>query len=295
VDHLGDVLGQSVVASATLTPARANRKPVLQLLDLRGRTIAFAKIGVNELTRKLVRAETQTLGVLSTARLRRIQSPVVLHAGTWRDLDVLVLSPLPVWQGVAAGSADLGAGMRELAATPVPPYSGTQPVNYARMLIDLASACAVGGDEDDRAVAAQLGEWLTGVESLSRTSDLPLGTWHGDWTPWNCCMAGTDLLVWDWERCSGGVPVGFDALHYALHQAVASHRMNHRLAAVDLLGRAPDTLASWPLSAAQARLVAPLYLVEIGLRYLAEGQGRAGGHGGDVGSWLIPALRTWAG
>ncbi len=43
---------------------RANRKPVLELLDAAGAPLGFAKLGVNELTRGLVRAEAHALHAL---------------------------------------------------------------------------------------------------------------------------------------------------------------------------------------------------------------------------------------
>ncbi len=30
------------------------------------------------------------------------------------------------------------------------------------------------------------------------------------------------LLVWDWERFAPGVPLGFDALHYALQKGITT-------------------------------------------------------------------------
>jgi hypothetical protein len=35
-----------------------------------------------------------------------------------------------------------------------------------------------------------------------------------------------------------------------------------------------------------------LYLVELGTRYLTDDQAAAGGHGGRIEDWLVPALRT---
>ncbi len=57
VSHLSDELGQELTAGIHLGPPRANRKPVLQLMDPSGATVAFAKVGVNRLTRERVRHE----------------------------------------------------------------------------------------------------------------------------------------------------------------------------------------------------------------------------------------------
>ena len=65
----------------------------------------------------------------------------------------------------------------------------------------------------------------------------------------------------------------------------------HQAAARQCLERAPETLASWSLTASQSTSVATLYLAEVGLRYLADGQRHAGALGGDIASWILPALR----
>ena len=54
-EHLCAVLDRDVTVSVHIGPARANRKPVLQLLDADGTTVGFAKLGTNALTRRLVR------------------------------------------------------------------------------------------------------------------------------------------------------------------------------------------------------------------------------------------------
>ena len=50
-----------------LGAARANRKPVLQLLTPDGETVGFAKIGVSPLTSSLVWAERDALTLLCSA------------------------------------------------------------------------------------------------------------------------------------------------------------------------------------------------------------------------------------
>ena len=59
--HLSDALGREVRVSMRFGPPRANRKPVLQLLDPSGECLAFVKVGVNDITRDLVRVETEIL------------------------------------------------------------------------------------------------------------------------------------------------------------------------------------------------------------------------------------------
>src|ERR1700710_2010115 len=92
--HLSAAVGQPVRVSVRFGPPRANRKPVLQLLDRRGHAVGFAKLGVNELTRALVTAEAAALREIAKRDLGIVRAPKVLHAGAWNDLELLVIEAL---------------------------------------------------------------------------------------------------------------------------------------------------------------------------------------------------------
>ena len=96
--YLKNLMSRDIQVSMYLGPARANRKPVLQLLTGSGETIGFAKVGVSPLTSRLVRAERDALAQVGAAGLKEITVPRVLHYGVWNGLDVLVLSALPAWR-----------------------------------------------------------------------------------------------------------------------------------------------------------------------------------------------------
>jgi hypothetical protein len=102
-------------------------------------------------------------------------------------------------------------------------------------------------------------------------------------------MAVTEpaILVWDWERFTTGVPVGFDAVHYELQ--VRLERGEDATAAVHAtLSRAGRLLAPFEVTA--AHLTGLLYLVDLASRYLADRQAEAGARLGVLGHWLLPVL-----
>src|SRR5690606_3700758 len=148
--------------------------------------------------------------------------------------------------------------------------------------------------------AGRLRAALAGIGERHGDTEVVFGSWHGDFTPWNIGGADGALLVWDWERFTTGVPVGFDALHHRLQRAVSDPAADPAEAAAGCVRDAATTLA--PFAArqapaepawaepAQAGLVARLYLAELAARYLADRQAEAGARLGDVGAWLIPAL-----
>ena len=128
--------------------------------------------------------------------------------------------------------------------------------------------------------------------TFARSTDpeLGFGAWHGDWTRWNMASTSAGLLLWDWERFTRPVPVGFDPLHYGLQTAVVRRRRPPRDAAAECVENAATTLAPVGVPAAEAQLVAVLYLAELSARYLADRQAEAGARLGCPGTWLIPAM-----
>jgi hypothetical protein len=283
--YLRDQLGRDVSVSMHLGAARANRKPVLQLLTGGGETAGFAKIGVNPLTSRLVQAERDALNQLNSADVSRLAVPRVLHFGTWRGLTVLVLSPLPVWQRRAPlPSGRLGQAMREVAGV-----SGIsrEPLRGGAYWQSLDARIAAADDTQDRHA---LREALDVVHGKAGDAVLSFGAWHGDWTPWNMASTRGGLLVWDWERFTAGVPLGFDVLHHWLQVQVISRRRDPRLAAADCVERAPALLAPLEIGSGEARLTALMYVADLAARYLADRQAEAGARLGVPGNWLIPAL-----
>jgi hypothetical protein len=283
--YLAAQLGHEVLVSLHLGAARANRKPVLQLLTADGSTVAFAKVGHSELARQLVRDEQAALDQIGAARLATVTVPAVRHLGSWAGLDVLVLSALPVWQPrreLAAGQ--LAAAMGEVALLA---GTGQQPVAASSYWGQLGRRLARAPASPDRLA---LQRELAGLGARHGGTVLSFGAWHGDWTPWNMACTRDGLLVWDWERFAVGVPVGFDPLHYWLQAAAVSPQRDPADAAAECVRRAPELLAPLGAGPAAARLTALLYLSELSARYLTDRQAEAGARLGAPGRWLLPAL-----
>lgn len=282
--YLRDTLDADLAISVHIGPARANRKPVLQLIAPDGDTVGFAKIGTGPLTRRLVRAETTALSALSHVGLRDLTIPRVLHAGQWRGHQVLVQSALPVWRPRAPLPRDrLGAAMREVAGCCGTSRSWLATSPYWAELRDRLA------DVSDRPEGAQLHRAARALIDRAGDVDLRYGAWHGDWAPWNMASLADSLLVWDWERFTTGVPLGFDAVHYELQRRIQS--TSDAAGAVEAtLGVAPTLLRPFEVTGGAANLTALLYLVDLAARYLADRQAEAGARLGVLGTWLLPVL-----
>jgi hypothetical protein len=280
--YLSAALGQDVVVSLYIGPPRANRKPVLQALAPDGTVAGFVKVGIDPLTCGLVRAEAAALAVLEEAPLVKMQPPRLLWHGQWRGHEVMVQQALPRGQR-ARDLSELAGAMAELAALRGITVTSAASSPYWQ---NLRSRLHALGQRD---TAAALLRALGHAEAAAAATVLRFGSWHGDWAPWNTAISQDRVLVWDWERFETGVPIGYDAVHYALQQA-ARGGMAAEPAAEDMLARAPEILAPFDIDPAAARLVAVLYLVEIGTRYLHDRQAEAGARRGRVDGWLLPVL-----
>ncbi|WP_433374701.1 hypothetical protein ACQPZX_04520 [Actinoplanes sp. CA-142083] len=282
--YLSEQLSRELSVSVHIGPARANRKPVLQLISPDGDTFGFGKLGTGALTKQLVKAETAALTALAGTGLTRLTVPRVLHAGEWRGLEVLVQSALPVW----------------LPRAPL-----TQRRLVAAML-DIAGCCGyTSGPLDESAYWGELRGRLTAVGDRSEGAGLGsaaellvkhagdtvfrYGAWHGDWAPWNMANLADALLVWDWERFATGVPMGFDAIHHELQKRIQSTG-DAKDAVEQTVRRAGELLAPFGVPATGREVTALLYLVDLAVRYLTDRQAEAGARLGVLGTWLLPVL-----
>jgi len=309
--HLSSLLGHRVLVSMHIGAARANRKPVLQLLTPEGQTVGFAKVGHNTLTGALVGAEHDTLRRLNAAGLSHLRVPHVLGFGRWQAMEVLVLSPLPVWQKrIPLRPGQLAQAMAEVAAVSGVRHSPLAESQYwhtltARLESATDDTTRNNGPHDDltydhrthddrtgRREHAVLQAALGELASRAGATTLAFGSWHGDWTPWNMASTRAGLLVWDWERFSYGVPAGFDALHCWLQEQVVPGRRDPARMAAECLQRAPALLEPLGVVPAQARVTALLYLADLSVRYLADRQEQAGARLGAPRRWLLPALTS---
>ncbi|MGL4173918.1 MAG: hypothetical protein ACRCTR_07590 [Actinomycetota bacterium] len=306
-EYLCEVLGYPVVVSPYITPPRANRKPVLQVLTGAGQTLGYAKIGMNSLTNQLVEAESRNLVALHGLSLRSLDVPSVLHAGTWAGHAVLM-------QRLLGGAGFITADTL-IAATAEIALIGKNAVNpQANSYLDaLRSRLIRARDSLGRTTRAR--QLLAALECLLAvhqagfiTADgrhpqggipvepLLLGSWHGDWTPWNMtARPGGGVAAWDWERFETGVPVGYDALHFEIQRALVIHGRDPLVAAESLVDRAAVVLAPYSIRPERARWLALLYLIEIGTRYESDGLAQTADRLGNIDTWLTVTLRRHLG
>src|SRR3954454_8000055 len=232
-EHLRRVLGREVVVAPYTSPPRANRKPVLHVLTPEGTTLGFAKVAWNDLTDELVRTEALALDQLAQADFGRVTVPELIDLGHFRGHPVLVQSALTGTSSRRPRWPELVTAMKEVAAV-----TGQQEEDLA------TSSCARALDSRLQEMQTQpsgrrLMELLDRLREAADGRGVAVGAWHGDWAPWNMATTSRGVGVWDWERFSSGVPLGFDALHYQLQIGLVPRGQEPELTARRLVRDAP--------------------------------------------------------
>ena len=279
---VASLLGPGTSMGIHLGPPRANRKPILQVLDRDGAPVAVGKVGTSPLTSRLVATEATALGALSAHPVDGVVIPRLLHHGGFHDAGAVLMSYLPL----SHATGDVDQARLTAAMVSVARALGTRALPPAE--------APWHADLRERASAIEPAFIRTALlRSLDRIGadrePWELGCWHGDWTAWNAAALGEEVLVWDWERFATDVPLGWDALHFALRLDIAGRAPTPDVART-LLERSPRLLAPFGVAPQTATSVAAAYLVELAVRYTADGQRTAGGRSARVEEWVLPVL-----
>jgi hypothetical protein len=188
------------VFAVTMGAPRYNRKPVLTVLDGKGRIRGFVKVGVDPHTDEGVATEAAWLARISASGQAGFEVPAVISSTSWQGHPVLMTAPvtpprLPVRRDIDNPPPGLveSIGSLDAGLTTVPM---TEPVRAARGI-------------DDRLQVA-----LDRVLERHGSTQVRVGAWHGDLSPWNMASRRNGPpLVWDWEAAAVGRPIGADLLH----------------------------------------------------------------------------------
>ena len=297
-DHVATALGRSDLAAAiVLGPVRPNRKPVVQLIGRGGQPVGYMKVGWNDLTRRLVRAEADMLRRLAEASPRSFTAPGLLHQGQWHGLEITISSALPhrLWRRGRRYAMPPPAVSREVAAlggVEVMPL-GESPwwAGLRRRLAPIRQAMDVGpaGTQTGGRAATALDATMEALDGQAATR-LAFATWHGDWGPWNLRSTPDRLLVWDWERSGDGVPLGFDLLHFGYQTALQGLGQPPAAAAATGRDRAAPRLAELGQQAGVEELLLTLYLLERLCRAAEAEVSAVTGRPDTVGAALLEVL-----
>ena len=290
IDRARALVGRDDLSAAVILGRdRPNRKPVLKLLGPKGEPVAFAKVGWNEVSRTLVRHETQMLTTLETdgRRPSSFRVPSVIGFDEGDEIDLLVVTPMPQASGLRGGPpSDVPMrATREVAVSGGVAWDRLDASPYWSTLGGrVASAC----EDTGNVVAGDQELAFKQLEQTYGSRELPFGSWHGDWTPWNMTRVDGSLFVWDWERAEGSVPIGLDLMHFDFDVRVKINGVSPARAIDDSVLEMGPPLETLGLPSGLTNLVASLHVLEMTLRFQ-----EARTQGVDVADTIYgPALRA---
>jgi hypothetical protein len=265
--HVAELLGvERLHAAIGIRPPDPHHKPTLQLFDDAGQPRGYAKIGWNEGTGDLVRAEAATLTGLPPAGGDLPATPRLMLHTQWQHREIAVVAPMP--RGVRRIrhpdrprlAAMLAVARRGGPPAPRRPLAGsTFLATWRRRAAGTAAAPLI-----DQVVARD------GALALE------FGDWHGDWVPWNMARHRGELVLWDWENHAADVPVGFDLAHQAFQTALSTHRRPASECATAVDTALNTHGSALGLDPPGRRFIADAYLIELWLRTYELSRGGAG-------------------
>lgn len=188
-----------------------NRKATLQLFDLTGSPMGYAKIAWNEASSTFIETEIAALETV-VGSSGRTRIPKLIAQGSCNDFPYLVTAPLPSNVRAVRGGVDKPTPQEMFWLTPVNRVDLITSTEHFRMLSRRLAELS-SSDQALTAITDQL------VRRISdRKAQVPVTErWHGDLVPWNAARELTgQLWCWDWESSEPDVIAGLDALHWAI-------------------------------------------------------------------------------
>lgn len=236
--YLAQALGQSeVFLGVSLGTPSAHQKPLFQVMDREGRALAYAKIGWNDDTIRIVKNEAQALQRLAGCKFTNATIPRVLIAEHWKDHYLLLQSgpPSEGWTPSRDISANHLQFLSELSRIDDTKTSLQKSIWWKSIQQRIKTMDEMGVSYD-----ADLVQWALDESALRfGMTEVPFGMKHGDFTPWNLLQKKQELFVLDWEYAESHAPPGSDLFHFVIQRAALVNEAQPKNIARDLLGSTP--------------------------------------------------------
>lgn len=186
-----------------------HRKTSMQIMDIDGAILGYAKMSRALHLRPYLRNESNVLTRLKELGLTSVDVPTVQVIRDDDEMTLLITNSLKS----SSHSVPLHPGidhlffLDELRAKTERLGAGEVLDALERRMVELAS---VGGTDWTERIAS--------VTALLRPvqDQIPVCLAHGDFTPWNTFLQDGRLYVFDWEYANLAWPVGFDLVNFML-------------------------------------------------------------------------------
>lgn len=240
----------------------ANRKALMQILDVNGRTVGYAKIARDARTAAGIQTETRMLQQLAGGT-KAVRTPKVILTGELGGLPYLVTEPLPrTLRGMRPGGPP--PSIEEFAE--LMPVSRWAPPARTRHFRGLETRAQM---VTSRGLGPGIDDLLQGVRNIGET--LPVTSrFHGDFAFWNLGRSSDGRLwCWDFEDATDDALAGMDIVHWHASTRRRSHGAAGLLDFAGILNDAAEALRAVGIGSVRARAaLMHTYIAEIALRTL---------------------------
>ena len=259
----------------------ANRKATMQLLDERGTSVGYAKLGWNATADDYVSTEARALREVGGGQ-GLMRAPRLLASFAQGERPVVVMEPLPAGVRGVRGAQQSPSSAELFDLCPVERRARTGSTAHLRAharRLDRLGSSGAGADVVSRATAL-----VRRLEEDRRIVPVQ-ARWHGDLTPWNCAREPDgQLWAWDWESCESDVVAGLDAVHWEFSVLREAGSLDDITLAA-CLERARRHLTAAGHEPATRSLVAAVYALTVAERAAT----LAAREGGWERVWITPA------
>jgi len=185
------------------------RKPVLQVMTPEGATLAYAKVGANSLSNKLVENEADTLWRMSKYQLRSFEWPSLLLSTHWNSHSVNLQSAPPnsTHRAPNSFSRDYAAVIAETGKINLV-YGALSESSFWRRLERRIGAIR------HPYYRVLLDQAMAQILARAGAQRFAFHFSHGDFAPWNIRLLDGRFYVFDWEYASDHSPAGWDIFHF---------------------------------------------------------------------------------
>lgn len=231
LDHVAELLGrEDVLMAVSLGTPGPHRKPVLLALTTGGKTLAYVKVGSNDITNALVQHEADVLAHLAGAGFNSFDVPRVVHAGWWHGRYVCVQSPPSEGRVIRASERLMRRYVNipmELATFHVRLLPLTESGFWKRLQRQVEQVSNVS-------YRAPLDRGLHRVAQALDGERLRFHLAHGDFAPWNMKVFEDTIVLFDWEHAREGASPAWDVFHFTFETLRARRRTPREMCAAFL-------------------------------------------------------------
>jgi len=200
---------EEVVFAVSLGTPGAHRKPVIQIMNRRGKILGYAKIATNEKTKQLVENEADTLQMLAQLKTSSFMFPRLIYSGQWNKRAVCI-------QSSPDGKSKPTPG--EMVSAYMEILKELAKVNAQNLTLDASEYWKEVLNRCEQIqnpyYAHVIEQGLFKIKKWVGGKNIYFHFRHGDFAPWNMKQIGRKIFVFDWEYATPEAPAGWDLFHF---------------------------------------------------------------------------------